>query len=75
MDNSVTQNIHQTVLRSSITFISKNQSKGPMIHYNHNVQIENKFDDDNVEFHQKFKTYTFLTDFKKSKHEDYVPAE
>jgi len=48
MDNSTSEeDIHQTVMTSPLIIVSKNQSKSPYIHYNDNMQIENRYEDEN----------------------------
>lgn len=42
-------------MTSNLTIISKNQSNSPLIYYNDNIQIENKYDDESDKDFKDFK--------------------
>lgn len=50
MDNSTgEETIRKTVVTTPLNIVSKNQSKSPYIYYNDNMQIENRYEDEDVD--------------------------
>lgn len=50
MDNSTSEEkIRKTVITTPLNIVSKNQSKSPYIYYNDNMQIENRYEDEDVD--------------------------
>lgn len=64
MDNSTgEETIRKTVVTTPLNIVSKNQSKSPYIYYNDNMQIENRYEDEDVDS-KEWRDHIYLTDNK-----------